>query len=268
MRLPSRLVLLGSPVVHSLSPRFQSAALESAGLPIRYEAIDVAPHDLDIRLRELVREGAAGNVTIPHKRAVLERCAHATPLARRAGAVNTFWVEDGALAGDNTDVPAFTAAATELLGGTPRGIAIALVGAGGAAAAVAVAAADWTGATVSVFARDAARSEAFARRFAPNVTAATSLDAALDGAMLVVNATPLGLGDGDPLPVPIERLPRGAAVFDLVYRRGGTPWMRAARAAGLSAADGLGMLVEQGALAFERWFGRAPDREAMWRAVR
>ena len=268
MTSPSRLVLLGSPVAHSLSPRFQNAALESAGLPIRYEVLDVAPADLDARLRELVEAGAAGNVTIPHKRAVLERCVRATPLARRAGAVNTFWTEDGALAGDNTDVPAFAAAAAALLGGPPRGIAIALIGAGGAAAAVAVAAAEWEGTAVRVFARDAARGEAFARRFAPNVTAAPSLDAALEGAMLVVNATPLGLGDGDRLPVPIERLPRGAAVFDLVYRRGGTPWVRAARADGLTAADGLGMLVEQGALAFERWFGRAPDREAMWRAVR
>lgn len=268
MTLPSRLVLLGSPVAHSLSPRFQNAALESAGLPLRYEALDVSAADLGACLRALVREGAAGNVTIPHKRAVLERCARLTPVARRAGAVNTFWVEDGALAGDNTDVPAFTASVTELLGELPRGVTIALLGAGGAAAAVATAAADWEGVTVHVVARDPARAAALARRFLPNVHAATTVDEALADATLVVNATPLGLRDDDAFPVPVERLPRGAAVFDLVYRRGGTPWVLAARAAGLRATDGLGMLVEQGALAFERWLGRAPDREAMWRALR
>ena len=96
---------------------------------------------------------------------------------------------------------------------------------------------------------------------------ATSLDDALDGATLVVNATPIGLHD-DEHPVAIDRLPRGAAVFDLVYRTGETSWVRSARDSGHRAADGEGMLVEQGALAFERWFGIEPDRDAMWRALR
>jgi shikimate dehydrogenase len=86
---------------------------------------------------------------------------------------------------------------------------------------------------------------------------------------LVVNATPIGLaGAGDAeMPVDVNRLPRGADVLDLVYRPGETAWVRAARARGHRAADGLAMLVEQGALAFERWFGMAPDRPAMWAAV-
>jgi shikimate dehydrogenase len=82
----------------------------------------------------------------------------------------------------------------------------------------------------------------------------------------VVNATPVGLKD-DALPAPIGALPSGAAVFDLVYRANETAWVRAARAAGHRAADGEGMLVEQGALSFERWFGVVPDRGAMWRAL-
>ena len=268
MRPPSRLVLLGSPVAHSLSPRFQNAALESAGLPLRYEAIDVAPAELDACLGELARQGAAGNVTIPHKRAVFERCARLSPVAQRAGAVNTFWVENGALTGDNTDAPAFAAAAAELLGRVPPGIVVALLGAGGGAAAVTAAASAWPGAAIRVLARDPVKAAGLARRFAPNVHVADSLDAALEDAALVVNATPLGMRAGDPFPAPIERLPREAAVFDLVYRRGGTDWVLAARTSGRRATDGLGMLIEQGALAFQRWFGRAPDREAMWRAVR
>jgi shikimate dehydrogenase len=90
---------------------------------------------------------------------------------------------------------------------------------------------------------------------------------ALRDASLIVNATPLGMNDDD-LPAPLDIMPDDALVVDLVYRRGGTAWVRAARAAGLRAIDGLPMLIEQGALSFERWFGVAPDRDAMWDAVR
>jgi shikimate dehydrogenase len=91
--------------------------------------------------------------------------------------------------------------------------------------------------------------------------------AALAGATLVVNATSVGL-DGRALPVPVQAIPPGAAVLDLVYAPGETPWVRAARSAGHPAQDGLVMLVEQGAAAFERWFGVAPSRAAMWAALR
>ncbi len=82
----------------------------------------------------------------------------------------------------------------------------------------------------------------------------------------MVNATPVGL-HGDEFPVAPSALPPGCATIDLTYRRGETPWVHACRASGHRATDGLTMLVEQGALAFERWFGRAPDRRAMWRAI-
>jgi shikimate dehydrogenase len=95
---------------------------------------------------------------------------------------------------------------------------------------------------------------------------AVSLSDALHGATLVVNATPVGMRD-QAFPVPIDLIPRGAAVLDLVYRSGETAWATAAREAGHRAADGMGMLVEQGALAFERWFAREADRTAMWRAM-
>src|SRR5690606_7167812 len=90
MTLPGRLVLLGHPVAHSLSPRFQNAALTAAGIPLVYEAIDVAPELLDETLRVLVASQAAGNVTIPHKEAVYALCTRRTPVADRVGAVNTF----------------------------------------------------------------------------------------------------------------------------------------------------------------------------------
>jgi shikimate dehydrogenase len=115
--------------------------------------------------------------------------------------------------------------------------------------------------------RNVQRARALASRFGAAVEVVDSVERALDGATLVVNATPMGLHD-DELPVPIEALPEEAAVFDLVYRANETAWVRAARNAGHRAADGEGMLVEQGALSFERWFGIEPDRNAMWRALR
>ncbi|HVE79101.1 MAG TPA: hypothetical protein VNA89_09585 [Gemmatimonadaceae bacterium] len=265
-RRPGRLVLLGHPVAHSLSPTFQNAALRSAGIPLVYEAIDVPAPALAATLSSLAAADGAGNVTIPHKEAAARGCARLTPVARAAGAVNTFWTEDGVLAGDNTDVGGFAAAARRVLGRPPAHLRVALLGAGGGAAAVLAAAARWPGTTVAVYARRPDRARALAARFAAASPAADRATA-LTGAGLVVNATPLGMS-GEDMPAPIEELPAGAAVLDLVYRRGETAWVRAARAAGHPAADGLTMLIEQGALAFQRWFELEPDREAMWAAVR
>jgi shikimate dehydrogenase len=265
--LPGRLVLLGHPVSHSLSPRFQNAALRAANIPLEYEALDVAPDALDDTLAELAESRASGNVTIPHKEAVASRCTRRSPLAERCGAVNTFWHEDGALVGDNTDVGGVDAIASALLGEARRTARVALIGAGGSAAAVLAAAERWGSAHVRLYNRNMERARALASRFDASVTLVRSVEEALDDATLVVNATPVGLRDDD-LPVGIEQLPAGAAVFDLVYRTGETAWVRAARNAGHRAADGEGMLVEQGALSFERWFGIEPDRNAMWRALR
>jgi shikimate dehydrogenase len=260
------LVLLGHPVSHSLSPRFQNAALRAAGIPLEYEALDVAPDALVSTFGELAEQNAAGNVTIPHKEAVATLCDRRSALADRCGAVNTFWHEDGQLVGDNTDVGGVDAIALALLGEARASARVALIGAGGSAAAVLAAVERWGSARVRLYNRSMERARALASRFDASVKVASSVESALDGATLVVNATPVGLRD-DGYPVPIDRLPAGAAVFDLVYRTGETAWVRAARNAGHRAADGEGMLVEQGALSFERWFGIEPDRNAMWRAL-
>lgn len=110
MDLPGRLVLLGHPVAHSLSPVMQNAALRSAGIPLTYEAMDVTPARLATVAGLLRDADGAGNVTVPHKEAFAALCAARTPVAERAGAVNTFWTDAGALTGDNTDVGGFDAA--------------------------------------------------------------------------------------------------------------------------------------------------------------
>lgn len=264
--LPGRLVLLGHPVSHSASPRFQNAALRAAGIPLEYEAVDVTVEQLDGALQSLALVNGAGNVTIPHKEAVAARCVRVTPLAERCRAVNVFWHEDHALCGDNTDVAGVEFVASALLQRRTAGARVALIGAGGAAAAVLCAVERWEGASVRLYNRHMPRAESLAQRFSAFTQPAPGIADAVRGATLVVNATPVGMND-DRLPVPIELLPDDAAVFDLVYRPTETPWVRLAREAGHRAADGEGMLLEQGALAFERWFGRKPDRGAMWKAM-
>jgi shikimate dehydrogenase len=265
--LPARLVLLGHPVAHSLSPRIHNAALRAAAIPLEYTALDVLPAQLRATLRTLRAEGAAGNVTIPHKQAVFDACDHLTSVAKRAGAVNTFWVQDGELIGDNTDVAGFDFAARELMLSARAAMPgrVTLIGAGGAAAAVATAISDWDDAELVIWSRELKRAELLAQRFA-FARAEPDLLSAVRGADLVVNATPMGMSD-DELPVPIAALPQRCPVLDLVYRRGETAWVRAARDAGHAASDGLPMLIEQAARSFRRWLGVEPNREVMWGAV-
>ena len=265
--LPGRLVLLGHPVGHSLSPAFQNAALDAAAIPLRYEVEDVPEASWPSVVGRLIAARAAGNVTVPHKRRMFESCVRRTALAERVGAVNTFWCEAGGLVGDNTDVDGFRVAAESLLADALSDREVVLLGAGGAALAV-CAAIEASGGRVAVHARSPEAAMAMAARFPRTVRVASELTAALECAQLVVNATPLGLHPGEALPVDVARLPATVAVLDLGYRRGGTTALVAeASARGIRAADGREMLLAQGALAFERWFGVAPDVAAMRAAL-
>ncbi|MDQ2889835.1 MAG: shikimate dehydrogenase [Gemmatimonadota bacterium] len=267
MNRPSRLVLLGNPTAHSLSPRIHNAALHAAGIDLQYVAMDIAPSQLRSTLRTLRGQGGAGNLTIPFKQAAFELCDHVTSIAARAGAVNTFWVQDGSLIGDNTDVAGFDFAVGELLesahADTPKRVTV--IGSGGAAAAVAAAIDDWEGTELVIWSRNPVQAAALAQRYA-RARVEVALSNAVKGADLVVNATPIGMAD-DEQPIPIPLLPKKCPVLDLVYRRGETPWVRAARNAGHPASDGLPMLVEQAARSFRRWLGVEPNREVMWGAL-
>jgi shikimate dehydrogenase len=262
------LVLLGHPVAHSLSPLMQNAALAAAGINSRYEAVDVDPKDLPSVIVSLTEERAAGNVTVPHKQSAIKLMKTVSPTARKVNAINTFYVADGGdLVGDNTDVTGFDAFARSVTGEIPPGVRVALIGAGGGGAAVLAAVEKWTDATVTIHARRIDVARHLAERF-NNVTGVEMLsrERPLD-CDIVVNATTIGLHD-DELPISINALPPSCAVLDLVYKPGETAWVRAARVAGRTAADGLTMLVEQGAASFEIWFGKSPDRGVMWKAVR
>jgi len=268
---PSRLVILGHPVAHSLSPVFQRAALHEAEIPLAYDREDVAPDQLAEALDRLAADGAGGNITIPHKEAAAALITRCTPAARRVGAVNTFWTEQGALVGHNTDVDGAAAAIRALvpidatdLSDTP----VVLCGAGGSAAATLVALHDLGYRRITIVARTTARAHLLSARLAipARIVSVDEIDHVVGAAGLVINATPVGLRD-NAFPVSVAVLPANCAAFDLVYRPGLTPWIAACRQAGRRAEDGLRMLVEQGAAAFETWFDVPAPREAMWRAL-
>jgi shikimate dehydrogenase len=259
--------LLGDPVAHSLSPAMQNAAFRAAGDDAVYLALRTEAEALPALMRTLARSGG-GNVTVPHKGAAAAALDDAAPAVIRTGACNTFWSADGRLHGDNTDVAGLRAAVGALTGGA-AGMRVLLIGAGGAAAAALCALLDEGAAQIALLNRSAPRAEALARRLDPAGERVALLSvggpAAMGGFDLLINATTLGLHDGDPLPLPLDGV-RGA-VLDMVYRPAETAWVHAARARGLPAADGREMLLQQGAAAYARWMGRAAPVEAMRSAL-
>ncbi len=263
--------MIGHPVAHSRSPLIHGHWLGRYGIAGSYERVHVPPDDLDRFLRDLPASGfAGGNVTIPHKEGAFRAVSVVTERARRLGAVNTLWLEDGRLHGDNTDGPGFVAGLAESIGpDEARALRSALViGAGGAARAIVPALGDLGVGQVVVCARDPDR----ARPLAAGTGAVallpwSGLAEALAGADLVVNTTQLGMAGQDPLDIDLAGLGGRAVVADIVYVPLETPLLAAARARGLRTADGLGMLLHQAAPGFARWFGRVPSVTPALRAL-
>jgi shikimate dehydrogenase len=258
--------VIGDPVTHSLSPTLHNAAFEAVGLDWVYVAFPVARGRATEAVAAVSALGLAGlNVTMPHKEDVADACDELTEDAAALRSVNTVVaLPDGRTLGDSTDGPGFLDALAEDgidVAGTP----VLVLGAGGAARAV-ILALGRAGATVTVAARrPAAADEAAA--LAPGA------DAVAIGAVdpspypLVVNATPLGMSGGDPLPVDPEALHAKQAVVDLVYHPADTPLLTAARAKGAVAVNGLGMLLHQAARSFALWTGQPAPVDAMRAAV-
>jgi len=256
--------LTGYPLRHSLSPELHRDAMQQLEIPGEYSLYPIAPGDTDA-LAALIARMCSGeidglNVTIPHKQTVIPLLDGLTPLARAVGAVNTIFREGDRLLGDNTDVPGFLADLDRFLGPGPRVGQALVLGAGGAARAV-VFGLQQRGWQVTVAARRLESAWSLASSLARTAFAlplgdrvVSQLTPAPD---LVVNATPLGMSpaeEGCPWPEDVP-LPANAAVYDLVYNPPETVLTRRAKAAGLAATTGLGMLRAQASLAFERWTG-------------
>lgn len=263
------IALLGDPVAHSASPRFQNAAIRDAGLDAIYLALRCEPGAFPGLLRGIARAGGAGNITVPHKTAAVTLLDEPTAAVTRTGACNTFWMEGGLLHGDNTDVEGFAGACRSLIG-APAGARVLVLGAGGAARAAVAALLDQRSDAIHVLNRSPERAHELARALDPPGRKVAVLDAARlprEGYDLVVNATPMGLHADDPAPLDLDAPVRVGAVLDLTYREGGTSWVRTARAREIPAADGTEMLLRQGAAAFERWFGIPASLDAMREAL-
>jgi shikimate dehydrogenase len=260
--------LLGDPVSHSLSPRIHNAALAGLGMDAVYAALRCGADDLPGLLRGIAHAGGGGNVTVPHKALAAAIVERPSPAVLRTGACNTFWLEAGVVAGENTDVEGVRSGIDALLGAAPRGARVLLLGAGGAAAAALCAVLDGGAGRVVIANRSGARAAELARRFAdPRVEVAESVPLRGGRFDLAINATTLGMRASDPVPMEADGGPRIGAAFDLVYAEGGTRWIRELAAAGIPAADGVGMLVAQAAAAFRCWWGRPAPIETMRRAV-
>lgn len=265
------MTLLGDPVAHSLSPRLQNAAFRAAGVDGVYVALHCHADGLPGLLRGIARAGGGGNVTIPHKLLAARLIEKAAASVNTTGACNTFWLEDGRICGENTDVAGFAAAARQLLG-TLAGARVLLLGAGGAArAALSALLAEGADAIV-LLNRTPSRAQALRAELALDhhrVQLAAPPAERLDNESfdLVVNATPLGMTPQDPLAFPLERLRQAGAALDLVYSPAETPWVHYARQLGIPAADGLEMLIQQGAASFQCWWRMPAPLEAMRAAV-
>jgi len=251
------IALLGDPVRHSLSPVMQNAAIRSAGLDGAYVALRCSGEDVPGLIRGLAHAGGGGNVTLPHKEVAARNVEVATDAVRQTGACNTFWLENGRVHGDNTDVEGFRGAVVALTGRSAEGMRVLLLGAGGAArGALAGLLADGVG-KVLIWNRSPERAVNLVREMGGGVAgvAPEPDEGEMEPVDLVINATSLGLRDEDPLPYDPIRLPAGSACLDLVYRPGETAFVHRARELGCPAADGGEMLVRQGAAAFRRWWG-------------
>ena len=274
-----QLGLIGYPLGHSLSPKIQVAALDVCGLDGEYSLFPIAPGDQQ-GLKELLARVRSGeitglNVTIPHKQNVISLLDELRPTAQAIGAVNTISMQNGKLIGDNTDVPGFLADLQKFFTTETRRHkdtkSALILGAGGSARAVVYALVnnDWD---VTIAARCIEQAQTLTAQIPPpdsRITSieykSTTLHSLLSTLSLIINTTPLGMApNADVSPWPADSpFPSNAAVYDLVYNPRETKLVKDARAAGLPATTGLGMLIEQAVLSFEIWTGHSPPRDAL-----
>ncbi len=267
--------LLGYPLTHSFSPAMHIAALDATGLTGEYALYPVKPtkgdtNSINQKLQRLLDGKLTGlNVTIPYKQIVMPLLDQLTPATAQIGAVNVLYIEDGKLTGDNTDSQAFM---TDLILNTPELLTSpknALVLGGGGSARAVVFALQQNGWNIQIATRRPDQASQLILELALDSIQSVRFDADalsnIQDIQLIVNTTPVGMAphvDENLWPVGLP-LWQGAVVYDLIYNPVETRLMKKARLSGLTAINGLGMLVEQAALSFERWTGVSAPREVM-----
>jgi len=276
------LAVLGHPVQHSLSPAMHNAALAAMTrdhgefASWRYHRFDVPPEDLARALDLLHVRGFQGlNLTVPHKVIAFDCVAEVDPAARPIGAVNTLLRLEHGWRGYNTDGHGLASGVRDELGAGLGGAHVILLGAGGAARAASVECLRRRCASLWIANRTPARLDTLLAVLRPLADSMPvygfdpqSPPAGLPAGALVINATSSGLRPDDPPPVDLTRLPRPAGVYDMVYNPPETPLLRQASALGIPRANGLSMLVHQGARSLEIWTGATVPVAAMMSAAR
>lgn len=273
-----KLAVLGHPIGHTLSPVMHNASIKALGLEAEYEygKLDVPPDELLARLAQLPSEGYAGvNLTIPLKEVAFKGLKNLADSARILGAVNTVEFSADGLVGHNTDGYGFLKALEEAFGRTLEGDSVFVLGCGGAGRATALMAALNGAQSITLADVDKMRVEKLAFEIgcvAPDVGIFQCLEKSTQielcrEADLVIQASPVGMKKDDPSLLPKEAFREGQRVFDLIYMYPETAFLSTAKAAGAQIANGLGMLLHQGARAFTIWTGIEPDVQAMRKAL-
>ena len=275
-RAGTSLAVLGHPIKHSISPAMHNAALaelartDSRFAEWKYVRFEIHPNDLPLALGVLHAKKFRGvNLTVPHKIIAFDHVAEIDGAARPVGAVNTLrWSEPG-WQGFNTDGYGLAAALNETVQRDLSGAPIILLGAGGAARGAAVECLQRGCASLHIANRTRENLERLCAVLAPiahpiPVTGFSPGEptGVLPANAIVINATSAGLKESDPLPIELSRIPRPSAVFDMIYNPPQTALLRAAAAAGIAHANGLSMLVHQGAKALEIWSSIAASQTA------
>lgn len=257
-----RAFVTGWPVSHSLSPALHSYWLRHHGLAGSYELQPVRPEEFADFLRSFPKKGfIGGNVTIPHKEAAYAGLDDLDRTAKALGAVNTLWLEGDRIIGGNTDAYGFACNLDDRVPEWRNGKNAIILGAGGASRAVIHAVESAGYKSIHILNRTKERAQNLAKQFGEPCAAhpLDSFEKLAGEADLLVNATSLGMGHNDTLPISLNSLHSGTIVTDIIYTPLETAMLRAARERGLPTADGLGMLLHQAVPGFEKWFGHRPE---------
>ena len=268
--------IIGDPIKHSRSPLIHNAAIAALGLDYVYVPFHVEPDNLGAAIEGFKATNVVGiNVTIPHKQNVMSYLDELSREATLIGAVNTLIFRDGAIIGENTDAPGFLHAMQEDGLDVPQGEAAVVIGAGGSARAIVVALALAGVQTICITNRTVSRAVALATDLSEKTGASiygiglddSKLPHAVGTSQLIVNTASTSMDVSHPLLIDPEWLEPQSIVYDIVYTPPETRLLQAAAEKDCHTIGGLGMLVHQGAIAFEKWTGINPPVEIMRQAL-
>jgi shikimate dehydrogenase len=268
--------VLGHPIGHTLSPIMHNASMDKLKFDGIYLALDVHPDQLMDVLPAMAKMGFGGvNLTVPHKEIAFRGLEKLDESAQLLGAANTVHFSEEGMVGYNTDGYGFMKALEEAFGKTVQGDAVFVLGCGGAGRATALMAAKEGAKSLVLADIDAERVQRLEdeiKALAPAVEITQALDDATKIKLcrtcdLVVQASPVGMKKDDPSLLPPNAFRAGQRAFDLIYMYPETGFLTTAREAGAEIANGLGMLLHQGARAFEIWTGTEPSVPAMRKAL-